>query len=348
MKASRLSLLSRFTLPLGAALCLGSFAAPARAASVPDSWITLETKLALVSEKHLTVDDVHVDTVNGRITLYGKVSTEARRRHAGIVARGMKGAKSVRNLLQVVRPPNEAAVAAADEQIKDQLTSLLEADPSLAGSHITVKSVDQGAVLLSGTALTFSAHLGAVESASSIAGVRSVASEIKAPDELTEAELARVANGTRDTARDSWTTADVKLRLLADGEVPALDVSVDTFHGVVSLFGMVPTVEAKAAAAADAQRVDSVVGVNDELQVVHEGGRKLVEAEDTVVKLNIEAAFKPFPQFKQVEVEVKNGRVHLTGTVGSGWDRLHAAIAAREAQGVRSVDDDLHITQPRG
>ena len=49
-------------------------------------------------------------------------------------------------------------------------------------------------------------------------------------------------------------TADTKMRLLADSDVPALDVNVDTFNGTVTLWGSVPTQQAKAAAEADARR----------------------------------------------------------------------------------------------
>ena len=38
-----------------------------------------------------------------------------------------------------------------------------------------------------------------------------------------------------------WITSDTKMRLLADGRTPALDINVDTWNGVVTLFGSVPS-----------------------------------------------------------------------------------------------------------
>jgi hyperosmotically inducible protein len=326
----------------------GPFAAEARAASIPDAWITAKTKIALLTKDHFKTDAIHVDTVNGRITLYGAVNSDSQKKHAGDLARAIAGAKGVRNLVQIVAASDEDAVTEADDQIKESVEGALKADASLEGSDVSVKSVDNGAVLLSGTAKTLSAHLSAVQDANSVPGVRKVASEIEAPTRLSDAEISRVADSIGNTARDGWITTDVKLRLLADGEVPALDVSVDTYHGVVSLFGTVPSADAKTAAVADAQKVDSVLGVNDYLRVVTRRDRQAIRAEDDVVKSNVEAALETCPELRHVDVEVKDDRAHLTGTVAWGVDRLRAATLARGARGVRSVDDDLHVDQLPG
>jgi len=55
------------TFGLGAAL-----AAPV-AAATPDAWITTKTKLALLTTEGVSGTAIHVDTVLGRVTLYGKV-----------------------------------------------------------------------------------------------------------------------------------------------------------------------------------------------------------------------------------------------------------------------------------
>ncbi len=319
----------------------------ASAANVPDAWITLRTKIALVTDDHLPADAVHVDTLNGLVTLYGKVDTDAQRQLAAATAKGMKGATGVRDLLQVVPPARESAVRESDDRVKLRLEAALRADESSRDSNVSVKSVDKGAVLLAGTARTLSAHLRAVEVASAVPGVRSVATEIRAPEELTESEISRVAEGAKDAARDSWTTADVKLRLLADAEVPALDVSVETTRGVVVLFGQVPSTGVKLAAEGDARKVGAAVSVVDEIQVVPASHRKAIAAEDGVLKGNIEAAFKGCPELTQVDVAVRDGRAHLTGAVASGWDRLRAVSTARAIEGVRSVDDELHLSRSK-
>ena len=129
-------------------------------------------------------------------------------------------------------------------------------------SHIAVQSVNNGAVLLGGKAQTMSDHLRAIEIARGVPGVRKVESEIESPDRLADDEIRRnepsKTEATRSmgaAAKDMTITADTKMRLLADSDVPALDVNVDTFNGTVTLWGSVPTQQAKAAAEADARKV---------------------------------------------------------------------------------------------
>src|SRR5256885_13490849 len=73
-------------------------------------------------------------------------------------------------------------------------------------------------------------------------------------------------------------TADTKMRLLADSDVPALDVNVDTFNGTVTLWGSVPTQQAKAAAEADTHKVGGVTRGGNERQVVPIARKEQVKA----------------------------------------------------------------------
>ena len=61
---------------------------------------------------------------------------------------------------------------------------------------------------------------------------------------------------------------------------PALDINVDTRAGVVTLFGIVPTQDAKAAAADDARKVSGVTRVENELQVVASAKQAAVKVRD--------------------------------------------------------------------
>jgi osmotically-inducible protein OsmY len=88
----------------------------------------------------------------------------------------------VRNLLQVVKPSAQAAVAVSDSDLKDRVSAALAKDTGLSNSKIAVSSVNKGVVLLSGKAQTLSDTLRAVEIAARLDGVRRVASEIESPD----------------------------------------------------------------------------------------------------------------------------------------------------------------------
>ena len=334
-----------FAMGLGVAL-----AAPV-AAATPDAWITTKTKLALLTTEGVSGTAIHVDTVLGRVTLHGKVPSAGEKAQAESVTQKIEGVQSVRNLLQVVAPQHVKAVQVADDALKARIETALQADPSLRDSRIAVQSVNKGVVLLTGTAKTLSAHLRAVEVVAGIPGVQRVSSEVQSPDTLADAEIWRAATpqpptskayGVGEAASDMWITSATKMRLLADPRTPALDINVDTRAGIVTLFGIVATQDAKAAAADDARKVTGVTRVVNELQVVASAKQAAVKVRDEEMQGTVKKAFDG-QDFKDVTVTVKNGVVRLTGTVPTGTRRLDAAVLARSVQGVRAVEDDLRV-----
>ena len=166
--------------------------------------------------------------------------------------------------------------------------------------------MNDGVVLLAGTADSMTAHLDAVSTAARTPGVRRVASEIKSPDALADAEIRReersgaAASAAHDkggitgSARDAWITSATKLRLMADSATPALDINVDTNDGVVTLFGIVPSAGAKEAATADARKVSGVKRVVNEIQIVPAAKQDMVKANDKTQRA-VEQAIEQHP-----------------------------------------------------
>ncbi len=332
------------------AVVLGAALAGPAGAAVPDAWITTKIKLALLTTEGVSGTAIKVDTLVGRVTLYGKVHSAQEKAKAETIARKVDGVQGVRNLLQVVAPQHEKAMQVSDDDLKQRIEQALEADPSLKSSNIAVESVNQGVVLLGGTAKTLSAHLRAVEVAAAVPGVRRVASEIQSPDTLADAEIWREPTPRQpragyevwDTASDIWITSAVRIRLLADTEVPGLEIDLDSWDGVVTLFGIVSSQEAKAAAEADALKVSGVKRVVNELQVVASARQKAVNASDDELQHEVRKALDEH-EFRDVGSEVRNGVVRLTGTVPTGARNLEAAVVARSIPGVRAVEDDLRL-----
>jgi osmotically-inducible protein OsmY len=149
-------------------------------------------------------------------------------------------------------------------------------------------------------------------------------------------------HGMWDTASDMWITSATKMRLLADSQTPALDINVDTWGGVVTLFGIVPSQEAKAAAEADARKVSGVKQVENGLQVVANIKQAAGQVRDEELEHEVKKALAT-PEFKDIAVDVKNGVVRLTGTIPTGAQRLEAAVVVRAIPGVRAVEDDLRL-----
>ncbi len=327
-----------------------ALAAPAGAAT-PDAWITTKIKLSLLTTEGVSGTAIHVDTILGKVTLHGKVPSADEKAKAESLAKNIDGVLEVRNLLQVVTPERKKAVQVSDDALKQRVEKALQADASLKKSSISVKSVNRGVVLLSGTAKTLSAHLRAVETAAWVPGVARIASEIKSPDALADAEIwhdptpkrsSRGESNIWDAASDIWITSVTKMTLLTDSRTPALDINVETRAGVVTLFGIVPSQQAKDAAGADTRRVSGVKRVINDLQVMTRAKEATVKVRDEDIERDVKKALEK-ADFKDIRVEVKNGVVRLMGTVPTGARRLDAAVLARSIQGVRAVKDDLRI-----
>ena len=145
-----------------------------------DAWITTKAKIALLTTDGVSVTGVNVDTVDGNVTLHGKVRFEVEKGKAAAVVQNLDGVKSVRNLLQIVPDAIREGVKVSDASIKTKLESLLEADSSFDG--VKVASVNNGVVLLSGSADSLETKLRVIETAWTVPGVKRVSSEIQSAD----------------------------------------------------------------------------------------------------------------------------------------------------------------------
>ena len=96
---------------------------PGRTAT-PDAWITTKIKLALLTTEGVSGTAIKVDTVVGRVTLYGKVHSAEEKAKAETIARKVDGVQGVRNLLQVVAPQREKAMQVSDDALKQMGSKL--------------------------------------------------------------------------------------------------------------------------------------------------------------------------------------------------------------------------------
>jgi hyperosmotically inducible protein len=311
----------------------------------PDGWLTAKVKLGLWTARDLDGLDTNVDTYGGVVTLAGKAASQDDKRRAGEIAREVDGVKEVRNLLVVVRPEERKRTERSDEQLEKRVKTVLERDAALEDSKIQVKSVNGGVVLLEGEASSLRDHLRAVEDARAVQGVTRVASEVESPDREADRDVwSDEDESDRDRDRkgpsDGRITAAVKLRLLGSRDIPGLSINVDTRDGVVTLFGAVPRREVAQLAEREAKKATGVRRVENELQVVPEDRAKRVSRRDDELQDQVEERIKD-ADIDDVDVEVSNGVVRLTGTAPSGPERLQALTLARSTEGVRSVIDDM-------
>ena len=151
-----------------------STAAEAKTA-VSDSWITSKTKIALFADERVKGTQVSVDTKNGVLHLRGKVDSDEAKQAAAEVAKGIEGAKSVKNDLQVVSPTARKAVDANDKDIAKAVESRMSKDAQL--KKVDVRT-DGGVVTLTGEVPSITAAAKASEMARKVPGVKSVKNEL--------------------------------------------------------------------------------------------------------------------------------------------------------------------------
>jgi hyperosmotically inducible protein len=332
------------------ALAIGAVTRAPATTPPSDARITTAAKISLLTAESVSATAVDVDTTEGEVTLHGSVGSAAQRSQAETLVRTIDGVRAVRNLLQVVPPGQRAAVGAADSDIRTRLKEALKTDPQLEHEAIDIRAVNDGVVLLGGEVTTLSSHLRALDVATRVPGVRRVATEIRSPDRLADEEIRRDTAreggaSTRGLVRDLWVTSAVKMMLLADARTPGLSVSVDTRDGRVTLFGTVPSAEAKAAAEEDARAIAGVRSVENALEIVPPAETEAVDANDAEVERRVVETLSGNDGLAgtRISVAVRNGVARLSGTVPSEVQRLRAAVSARGVSGVRAVRDDLQI-----
>lgn len=143
--------------------------------AVSDSWITSKTKIALYSDERVKGTQISVDTKDGVVHLRGKVDSSEAKAAAADVAKGIDGAKSVKNDLQVVAPSARKAVDATDKDIAKTVETRLKKDTNL--KKVDVRA-DGGVVTLTGEVPNLTSSARASEMARGVGGVKSVKNEL--------------------------------------------------------------------------------------------------------------------------------------------------------------------------
>ena len=148
-------------------------------------------------------------------------------------------------------------------------------------------------------------------------------------------------------ASDAEVTASVKSRLAADPALNPFEFDVDTTDGVVRLGGIVESEADRRHALELARETDGVREVIDDVQL---GDPSFTEnARDAWIGTKIKAKLIADPEVggTNVDVDVLQGDVTLTGVVGSDEASEEAEKLARETDGVTSVTNRLEVARGR-
>ena len=211
-----------------------------------------------------------------------------------------------------------------DKQLKQAVLDELKWEPSVNAAHIGVTTKD-GVVTLMGHVESFAEKSGAEKAARRVRDVKAVAEEIEVrlPFSIKrgDEEIAAAAVG----------------RLKWDAAVPSDAVKVKVEKGWITLTGEVDWHYQLEAAADDVRGLWGVIGVINDITVKPRPNAANIS--DNIMAALHRSWFDP----KTVNVTAEGGRVQLTGTVRSWYERDVAASTAWSAPGATSVENDIRV-----
>ncbi|AEA98483.2 BON domain-containing protein [Alteromonas mediterranea] len=160
-------------------------------------------------------------------------------------------------------------------------------------------------------------------------------------------------------AKDAWIDGKAEATLLFNGNLDSFDINTDVKNGNVVLTGKVENSVDKKLAEELVANIDGVTSVDNKLTVVadndmhsdmsddmeegvEEGTSELTDAKiATVIKtrLLMDTDISGF----DIDVDVENGIVKLTGEVDSDAERDLAVEIAKNASDVKDVESDLRV-----
>ncbi|HEX2539463.1 MAG TPA: BON domain-containing protein [Caldimonas sp.] len=169
-----------------------------------------------------------------------------------------------------------------------------------------------------------------------------------------------------DVLADTAMTAKVKAALIADGEVEAMRIDVDSRDGAVKLSGTQPTQAGIDRALSITKGIDGVKSVDSQLRVdasapsasepggvttaVTQGASEVAARAGEAIAngaltAKVKAALLADPDVKglQIDVDSRDGVVTLSGTLDSAANVARAQAIARGTDGVKSVENRLAV-----
>ena len=212
-----------------------------------------------------------------------------------------------------------------DTELRHDIQDELKWDPRVADAEIGV-AVKDGVVTLSGYVENFAQKYAAERAVERVAGVRAIAEElqIKLPSSFERADT-EIAHKAVDALE--W-----------DIEVPDQTIKVKVEKGWVTLEGQADWQYQRTAAERAVRYLTGVRGVTNRIRL-----KSRVSSYD--VSQHIKDALRRTAEVdaNRVQVEAREGKVTLRGTVRSYAEMRDAERAAWSATGVTEVDDKLMI-----
>ena len=240
-----------------AAVALLALSVPVQASKTDDQ-IVSSAKNSYVFKNYLKNDDVKIQSKDGAVTLTGTVSEESHKALARETVVGVSGVKTVDNRLEV----QGAALAATNSDAwlvtKVKTTLLFHSSVSASATEVNAKD---GIVTLRGDAASQAQKDLTTEYAKDIDGVKDVKNEMVVS---TSSKKTQSAGAKID---DASITGLAKMTLLYHRSTSALNTSVTTKNGVVTLTGKAKNAAEKDLATKYVNDVNGVKSVKNRMTI---------------------------------------------------------------------------------
>ena len=225
-------------------------------ASKMDSSIESSAKNSYVFKTYLQGDDIKVQSKNGAVTLTGTVADNHNKSLAQETVVSLPGVKSVDNKLEV---NGESPAVNSDAWVTAKVKTMLLFHKNV--SAMTEVNTTGGIVILQGKATSQAQIDLTTEYVKDVEGVKDV------KNEMTIGKITKKKQTVSSKIDDASITAQVKMTLLYHRSTSALNTSVTTKSGVVTLTGKVKNAAEKDLAAKYANDVNGVKSINNQMTI---------------------------------------------------------------------------------
>ena len=273
-------------------------------------------------------DGISTGCVDGRVTLSGKVASYSEKKEADLLAGEIRGVKEVTNNITI-----EWATQRSNQAIKNDAVAALTRDVYVAELPIAVM-VDDAVVTLRGTVGSAYEKDRAGSDVRWIANVKDVKNQLKV--EWLESEGVRKE---KPSLSDTELKETVHNALVQDIRLNTSDIDLVVAYGGVTLKGSVYSHYEKRIAEQDAHDVVGVGWVTNNLFVRTDSREDWAILDD--VKFNL--ATDVTTEALDINVNVANGVVTLSGNVNTWFERLHAESIVDKVKGVRNVINHIEV-----
>lgn len=264
-------------------------------------------------------------------TLSGRVDSRPEKMLAETLAKSVKGVIAVHNDIEAKETENRS-----DPAILADVEQALKWDVLVDDGLIDV-GVKDGTVILTGTVGSAAEKNKAIVDAW-VSGVKSV--------DAKGLEVERWARDA-DLRGDKYVVkSDVDIRkaveraLFHDPRVSAAGVDIEVRAGLITLRGAVDSLEAKRAAAGDAENTVGVLRVRNRLKIKPTAEITDREMGDKIRKMVIRDTW--LSAF-EIDVKVIDNIAYLDGSVNTYFEKARADALASSVRGVRDVVNNLNV-----